>query len=313
MVKATQDRRSADAAASAGDMQEGVGHTASGDDDVSQQQKPSASLPTNSAPEITRRDVHTAQSINAQRRFAKPSSKEPSLAHQASLNRAKGKDVAQPTSLDSPQTTNSKPVLVRKSSNKVDMRRKPASRVAAGSPKLPPPKSFSFQDILNSIGSEADASIDAIAEICGRSKMSLAEEHGSHLPPQANARIVRENSSAESVPPMRLETVDETSSRGPHIRPKSRSLALAGATEARDAVAGNATAAMSNVTSHTYTNKEGHRDSVASSSDGQGYLLPQVLAWLRRSNTTANGDASQADGAARALHNLLSDSASIHS
>ncbi len=311
MVKATQDRQNAAAAASAREMQEGVVKKASADDDVLQQQKSSASSASSAAPEITRRDVYTASSINAQRRFPKSTAKESNLAHQASLNRAKGKDVA--ISSEPQSTTNSKPVLVRKPSNKIEMRRKPACRAATGSPKLPPLESFTFQDILASIGPDADASIDAIAEICGRSKMSLAEEHGSHLPPQGNARVVRENSPADSITPMRLETVDETMSRGPYTRSKSRSLALAGTTDSRDVVAGDATAAISNVTSHIHTNNEGHRDSVASSTNAQGYLLPQISAWLRRSNMTSTGDALQADGAARALHNLLNDSASVHS
>ncbi|KAK4690805.1 hypothetical protein P7C71_g6066, partial [Lecanoromycetidae sp. Uapishka_2] len=312
MAKATQDRQSADAAASARDMQEGVVQKASADDDVSGQKKSFTSSASNAASEITRRDVHTASSINAQRRFPKFTAKEPSLVHQANLNRANGQDVARSSPIDSSSTDYSKPVLVHKSSNKTEMRRKPTSHAANGSPKLPNLESFSFQDILASIGPEADASIDAIAEICGRSKMSLAEEHGSHMPPQGNVRIARENSPADSVPPVRLETVDETRSRRPHTRSKSRSLALASTTEVRDAVAGDAIAAMSNVTSHTHTNNEGRGDSVASSAAGQGYLLPHILGWLRGSNTATSGDASQTDGAARALHNLLNDSASIH-
>lgn len=311
MAKATQDRHSADAAGSARDMQEGVVQKASADDDASQQRKSSTSSASKAASEITRRDIHTASSINAQRQFPKSTAKELSLAQQASLNRAKGKEV-QPTSSDSQTTIKNKPVLVRKPSNKTDMR-KPTSRVATDSPKLPSLESFSFQDILASIGPEADASIDAIAEICGRSKMSLAEEHSSHLPPQGSARIVRESSPADSIPPIRLETVEEARPSGPHTRSKSKSLALAGARENREVVAGDATAAMSNVNSHSHTTSEGHRDSIASSINGQGYLLPQILAWLRRSNTTASNDAAHTDGAARALHNLLNDSASIHS
>lgn len=312
MAKATQDRRSADAAGSARDMQESVVPKASAGDDVSQQQKSSASTASNAAPEISRRDVHTASSINAQRRSTKSTTKEPSLAHQASFNRAKGKEVAREPELQF--TSTSKPVLVNKPSDTTDMRRKPTSRVATGSPKLPPLESFSFQDILASIGPDADSSIDAIAEICGRSKMSLAEEHGSHLPPQGNVRVARESSPADSIPPMRLETVEEARSSGPHTRSKSRNLALAGTTEAMEAVSGDATAAMSNITvSHTQVNREGHRGSVASSTSGQGYLLSQILGWLRGSNTSTAGDVLQTDSAARTLHNILSDSASIHS
>ena len=39
---------------------------------------------------------------------------------------------------------------------------------------------------------DVKAEIDSIAEICGRSKLSLANEYGSHLPPHGE-RLVREN------------------------------------------------------------------------------------------------------------------------
>ncbi|MCJ1382872.1 hypothetical protein MMC17_005985 [Xylographa soralifera] len=61
----------------------------------------------------------------------------------------------------------------------------PASKASPRSPKhaLPPLSAFSFAEILASIDMDVKAEIDSIAEICGRSKLSLANEYGSHLPP----------------------------------------------------------------------------------------------------------------------------------
>ncbi|MCJ1316048.1 hypothetical protein MMC15_001368 [Xylographa vitiligo] len=57
---------------------------------------------------------------------------------------------------------------------------------------LPPLSAFSFADILASIDMDVKAEIDSIAEICGRSKLSLANEYGSHLPPHGE-RLLGEN------------------------------------------------------------------------------------------------------------------------
>ena len=278
MIKA----RPAHAAASAAGCMHGRVVQASADqppDDVRLQQSSSTRAPLDSVPaEITRRDVHTASSINSQRRFPKPAAKEANLAHQAALRRVKGKDVAtQPPPTPSHSSTTSKPVLVRKPSNKTDMRKKlkPTIDTRARSPKLPPVESFSFQDILASIGPEAEDSIDAIAEICGRSKMSLAEEHGSHRPPHGDMQF-RQNSPAESVPPMRLETVEETRSEGPHTRSRTRALALASASYARETISSDATAAASNIVI------TGHNSTASLSHPAQASLLPPSLAWLRR-------------------------------
>ncbi|KAL2040604.1 hypothetical protein N7G274_006583 [Stereocaulon virgatum] len=262
-------------------------------------------------PEISRRDVHTASSINAaQRRFAKTAAKEPNLAHQAALRRVKGKDVAPTPSTKTQPTTNSKPVLVRKPSAKTDMRRKqkPSIDTTPRSPQLPAPESFSFQDILASIGPDVEESIEAIAEICGRSKMSLAEEHSSHRPPHGDLHNLQ-YSPADSVPPMRLETVEETGSERPHTRSKSRALALASASPGNDAVTGDTTAEASNV------NVSGRNRTPSLSNPTSASLLPQILTWLRRSNQ-APRSTGQDDGAitsVRALHNLLNDAASIQS
>jgi hypothetical protein len=63
-----------------------------------------------------------------------------------------------------------------------------ASGLTAGlanrSEQLPSADDFSFSAILRAVDPEIRDAIDAIAEICARSRMSLADEYDSHLPPQ---------------------------------------------------------------------------------------------------------------------------------
>ncbi|KAL9114746.1 MAG: hypothetical protein Q9227_001425 [Pyrenula ochraceoflavens] len=62
---------------------------------------------------------------------------------------------------------------------------------------LPPASDFSIEGILNAIQPDIEETIHAIAEIMGRSRLSLANEYGSHMPPQgeirAQGRIPGEN------------------------------------------------------------------------------------------------------------------------
>jgi len=55
---------------------------------------------------------------------------------------------------------------------------------AARTDQLPAADDFSFSAILRAVDPEIRDAIDAIAEICARSRMSLADEYDSHLPPQ---------------------------------------------------------------------------------------------------------------------------------
>jgi hypothetical protein len=56
--------------------------------------------------------------------------------------------------------------------------------LAGKSEQLPSADDFSFSAILRAVDPEIRDAIDAIAEICARSRMSLADEYDSHLPPQ---------------------------------------------------------------------------------------------------------------------------------
>lgn len=272
MVKAPPQAPAAKAAASPTAMQDGAGQTTADqgrDGEVSGQQKP-----TTDAQEISRRHVHTASSINAQRRLPESNAKEQNPGHQPAVRRVKSKEVSKNTPPKFQSTATSKPVLVRGLSTRPDMKKKHQPTDKSTSPKLPPVESFSFQDILASLGPDANASIDAIAEICGRSKMSLAAEHNSHRPPQG--QLGTTGSSPDNFfQPARLEPVAETSSNRPHRRSMSKSLALAtGAAHNGDGLPGNTTAATSNVTSHTHTSSSGRGGDEGKSTTASTSLLP---------------------------------------
>ncbi|KAG8529712.1 uncharacterized protein KY384_005193 [Bacidia gigantensis] len=54
----------------------------------------------------------------------------------------------------------------------------------------PDPNEFAFHALLSSLGPEADEALDKMAEICGNSKMSLANSHDAHLPPLGGDTIL---------------------------------------------------------------------------------------------------------------------------
>ncbi|KAK6441380.1 hypothetical protein LTR95_002404, partial [Oleoguttula sp. CCFEE 5521] len=72
------------------------------------------------------------------------------------------------------------PVLVRAYTT----RRTPMGSPSGRGRALPPISAFSFADILRAADSaDFQKAIDGIAEICAKNRMSLAEEHTSHMPP----------------------------------------------------------------------------------------------------------------------------------
>ena len=56
-------------------------------------------------------------------------------------------------------------------------------------PAAPDPNAYAFPDLLTSLGTSASEPLDAMAEICGKSKMSLADQHGSHLAPVEERKV----------------------------------------------------------------------------------------------------------------------------
>ena len=257
--------------------------------------------------------------------------REPNLAHQAALRRLNGvssnsRSSAENASAASSQST--EPVLVRTYTNpahlkgssrqaKMDENRR--SWIGDKADGLPPLESFSFGEILASIDPEIRATIDAIAEICGRSKMSLADEYGSHLPPQGELTSLHESDEAreevlarprswqESVLfPSQLPTMESRDRRS------SAALALIGSSSQRKvATPGVPTAATSNVSSQ-FRHEPSSQVSqmVLPSNDQNSSLIPLVLAWLRRpgvsSGATENRHQPQQDyTAVDALHRVL--------
>lgn len=59
-----------------------------------------------------------------------------------------------------------------------------SASLARHNEQLPAIEDFSFSAILRAVDPEIRDAIDAIAEICARSRMSLADEYDAHLPPQ---------------------------------------------------------------------------------------------------------------------------------
>jgi len=106
-------------------------------------------------------------------------------------------------------TLPSQPVIVPIHSQVASAHQNPAPRKSRLFPRmtdkdeLPPVSDFSIEGIMAAIEPEIEGTIDAIAEIMGRSRLTLANEYESHMPPQGEIR-------ATSHPP--LLPVEEASS-----------------------------------------------------------------------------------------------------
>ena len=254
---------------------------------------------------------------------------ERNLAHEAALRRLNGVESNPEPGRKAPSSASiasTQPVLVREYSHsspsssgtkQMKMRRKRDSRGNQPSSEMPPMEKFSFQDILASIDPEVRGSIDKIAEICGRSRMSLADEYSSHLPPQGDYPMPSLQDHVDQVPSSRLEPVEEASSSHEDPTQDSRSARTRAArlslvrSSARDhgdlssaPVVGTSTVASSIKYS---ASQEGTERPEAQSS-----YLPQLLAWLTSSRVdpSRSPHSSRRDsGATNALHRVLGSSA----
>ncbi|OJD25706.1 hypothetical protein ACJ73_02921 [Blastomyces percursus] len=104
------------------------------------------------------------------------------------------------TSIGSRASLPSQPVVVRTYSAETDAQTRPSAMsrdtgiLANGSAldrppaQLPSVQDFGIDGILRAIEPDIQSTLDAIAEICGRSKLSLANEYGSHRPPLGEIR-----------------------------------------------------------------------------------------------------------------------------
>jgi hypothetical protein len=76
------------------------------------------------------------------------------------------------------------PVLVRSYTGTVGQSSSALSAPSTPVQALPPISSYAFANILRSAdNADFQLAIDGIAEICAKSRMSLAEEYASHMPP----------------------------------------------------------------------------------------------------------------------------------
>ena len=167
--------------------------------------------------------------------------------------------------------------------------------------ELPPLESFSFQDILKEIDPEIKASVDAIAEIYGRSKLSLADEYGSHRPPMGGLELLDHAAALEALQRSRLEPVKESTPG--HSR--RHSLALVGtSTQAKSGLSSSAVAATSTATSVSQNSRQSGSVPIGSRADTPVAVLPYVLSWLRNSHGRTEGPVTQIPADPRAVESL---------
>ena len=245
-------------------------------------------------------------------------------AHEAALGRSTGQDSPSrkgPKVSDSESVASNQPVLVKEysqdasfsSSPKQSKMRSPKRSGGRSSSELPPLESFSFQDILASIDSDVAISIDKIAEICGRSKMSMADEYSSHMPPQSDFSIPNMQDSGHEVAVTRLESVEETSSAHEGVVDGSRStrsraarFSLASPVISHGELLSAPITATSAVASHTQPS--GPVPKQVDVSQNREFHVNQLLAWLRtsRRNDSRSLQVPRRDsGAANALQRIL--------
>lgn len=243
-----------------------------------------------------------------QRRSSSETNKHPT--HRSTFRRLTESKAKQYTPADSASTANSQPVLVRayptaapESTVMYRSRRQPPLEPL---PTPPPLSSFSFQDILQEIDQEIQPSIDAIAEIFGRSKLSLADEYSSHLPPQGELSFPASQSQTEvleAIPSARLEPVEEA--KPENARRQSLALVGVGGTvqPKSGAIAATNTATVESTGGSIPQEGNGESDIGAS-------LLPYVLGWLRNSNPRREPRSRRSSvdpRAAQSLQKILGD------
>ncbi|KAF2084597.1 hypothetical protein K490DRAFT_68532 [Saccharata proteae CBS 121410] len=145
---------------------------------------------------------------------------------------------SRPKSSSTATSVSSQPVLVRTYSG--SSRSRPPSQLRSRThptmsrgATLPPADAFSFDGILRAVEPEIQGAIDAIAEICARSRLSLADEYGAHMPPQGEilaSMPSRQNATGSRwwSPENTLTAVPEASSSSERLAAESRKSSSAG-------------------------------------------------------------------------------------
>ncbi|KAI9722918.1 MAG: hypothetical protein M1812_001366 [Candelaria pacifica] len=77
---------------------------------------------------------------------------------------------------------------------------------------LPPVEAFGFRGIFKAIEHDVEGTLDAIAEICAKSKYCLADEYGAHMPPQGDVGRSSARGREYRLPGSTLTAVTEASS-----------------------------------------------------------------------------------------------------
>ena len=229
---------------------------------------------------------------------------ETTLAHRTALKRLNGVKSNKPVASGTGSSAVPQPVLVKTYSRSDQARtaemgrpRKPNVETS----ELPPLESFSFQDILKEIDPEIKASVDAIAEIYGRSKLSLADEYGSHRPPMGGLELLDHADALEAIQRSRLEPVNE----GTQDHSRRQSLALVGtSTQAKSGLSSSAVAATSIATSVSQNRRQSASVPVGSRADTPVAILPYILSWLRNSHGRSECPAGQIPADPRAVESL---------
>jgi hypothetical protein len=146
----------------------------------------------------------------------------------------------QSTKSTSPDTSiTSQPVLVRtytrversRPSSAANPSVRGLSQSMPQTANLPSVDAFSFDGILRAIEPDINEAIDGIAEIYARSRLSLADEYGSHLPPQGEIMAPRMRHSGLAIRTSGLErtltTVTEASSSSEKLAGNSKAGSVA--------------------------------------------------------------------------------------
>jgi hypothetical protein len=114
--------------------------------------------------------------------------------HQLNASRSSLPRHATAPSIGGRSSTTTQPVLVRIHSDDPILQVRPSTRPSRpkrrpkGGMELPPIEEFGIRGILAAIAEDIEEDVDAIAEILGRSRLVLANQHDSHMPPQGEIR-----------------------------------------------------------------------------------------------------------------------------
>lgn len=154
-------------------------------------------------------DKHIAVSAKHDTSDTLRSQSRPSLDSTTARPRHMGRKLKMGKSIGSHSTMSTVPVLVRSyvspnparpsrsdlggSSSSINISAR--SQGASTDQALPPVSDFAFAHVLLAVESNIRDPIEAISTICARSRYSLADEYGAHLPPQGEIHGIASNDS----------------------------------------------------------------------------------------------------------------------